>query len=54
LGFAHEATLKKRGLDSEGRNCDLMIWSLFADDYPGSPAAKVPYRAFDCMGEQIT
>lgn len=54
LGFTHEATLKKRGADSTGKTCDLMVWTLFACDYPGSPAAMVPYKAFDCMGEVIT
>ena len=54
LGFTHEATLRKRAPDSEGSICDLMIWGLFAGDYPGSPAARFPYRAVDCMGELIT
>jgi len=54
LGFTHEATLRKRATDSEGGICDLMIWSLFAGDYPGSPATKFPYKAVDCMGELIT
>ena len=53
LGFTHEATLKKRALDSEGNYQDLMAWSLFADDYPASPAANIRFRAFDCMGEII-
>ena len=53
LGFTHEATLKKRALDSEGIYCDLMMWSLFATDYPSSPAANSTFRAFDCMGEAI-
>lgn len=54
LGFTHEATLRKRVPDSEGKIGDSMIWSLFAGEYPGSPAAKLPYRAVDCMGELIT
>ena len=53
LGFTHEATLKKRALDSEGDVCDLMVWSLFAADYPSSPAAETDIRAFDCMGDVI-
>lgn len=53
LGFTHEATLKKRALDSEGGIQDLMVWSLFAADYPSSPAAGITFRAFDCMGEVI-
>ena len=54
LGFTHEATLKKRALDSEGVSRDLMVWSLFAADYPSSPAASLAFRTFDCMGEVIT
>jgi RimJ/RimL family protein N-acetyltransferase len=53
LGFTNEATLKKRALDSEGGIQDLMVWSLFADDYPASPAAGIAFRAFDCLGECI-
>lgn len=54
LGFTHEATLKKRAVDSEGETRDLMIWSLFASDYPATPAADITFEAFDCMGERIT
>lgn len=54
LGFTHEATLKERALDSEGKSRDLMVWSLFAADYNSSPAASRPFRAFDCMGGIIT
>lgn len=53
LGFTHEATLRKRARDSEARTCDLMVWSLFADDYPSSLAASMPFEAFDCMGDAI-
>ena len=53
LGFTHEATLKKRALNSDGATCDLMVWSLFAEDYRSSPAADITFRAFDCMGEII-
>lgn len=53
LGFTHEATLKKRALNSDGDIVDLMVWSLFADDYPSSPAAGTTFKAFDCMGETI-
>lgn len=53
LGFTHESTLKRRALDSEGGLRDLMMWSLFAADYPGSIAAGLPYRAFDCLGRPM-
>lgn len=53
LGFTHEATLKKRAVNSDGKTCDLMVWSLFAEDFGSSPAADFTMRAFDCMGESI-
>ena len=53
LGFSHEATLKNRAPDSEGEIHNLMIWSLFAADYPGSAATKVSLSAFDCLGREI-
>lgn len=54
LGFTHEATLKQRAHDTNGEVCDLMVWSLFANDYASSPAAKITFRAYDCMGHKIT
>lgn len=54
LGFTHEATLKRRAKDSEGRIRDLMMWSLFAADYPDSVSARLPYRVFDCLGRPIS
>lgn len=53
LGFTHEATLKQRALDSEGKYCDLMVWSLFKSDFASSPAAKLNINAYDCMGDLI-
>lgn len=53
LGFTHEATLARRTVESSGMRFDLMIWTLFADVYPGSPASKLPLAAFDCLGRQI-
>lgn len=53
LGFTHEATLMKRVKDTEDGVRDLMVWSLFATDYPSSPAAAIALQAFDCMGRAI-
>jgi RimJ/RimL family protein N-acetyltransferase len=53
LGFTHDATLPRRASNSEGEPCDLMIWSLFAEDYPATPAAKTGMQAFDCLGDPI-
>ena len=53
LGFRHEATLKDRYPDTEGGMHDLMIWTLFAADYPGSPASGISLSAFTCAGSKI-
>ena len=52
-GFSHDATLRKRATNSEGNTHDLMVWSLFAEGYPATAAAKTPLQAFDCLGEPI-
>lgn len=54
LGFTHEATLARRAIDPSGKIFDLMIWTLFADQYPGSPASKVRMAAFDCLGQRLS
>jgi RimJ/RimL family protein N-acetyltransferase len=41
LGFVHEATLRRAGLDSEGRLVDLQVWMLFADRYRDTPSARI-------------
>ncbi len=53
LGFIHEATLRRRDVDYQGNPRDTMIWSLFGDDYPGSPAAQAPIEAYDAIGRRI-
>ena len=50
LGFTHEATLKNRVVDSEGKSRDAMIWTLFRTEY--SPQ-DFPFKAFDCAGDPI-
>lgn len=53
LGFEHEATLKRRAWDTDGVVRDLMIWSLFADAFPGGPASQCPMRAWDALGSEL-
>ena len=53
LGYTHEATLSNRTVDPEGAPRDSMIWSLFADQYPASPAAQAPIKAYDVVGEEL-
>jgi RimJ/RimL family protein N-acetyltransferase len=53
LGFAHEATLRRRTQITEGAYCDSMVWTLFAQAYPRSMAAAAEIEAFDAMGRKI-
>lgn len=53
LGYVHEATLRGRVRDAEDRPRDVMIFSLFADDYPSSPAAQVAVEAYDAAGARL-
>ena len=43
LGYEHEATLKRRlpPCPPGGPRRDLTIWTLFTENYPGSPAARI-------------
>jgi len=53
LGFIHEATLRERFPTSESQWTDIMIWSIFAGDYPQSPAQQIKIQAFDSANRQI-
>jgi RimJ/RimL family protein N-acetyltransferase len=53
LGFTLEATLRDRYRDTNDELRDLMVWTLFAADYPTSPARAVPIVAADARGETI-
>jgi RimJ/RimL family protein N-acetyltransferase len=53
LGFIHEATLHNRAEDVSGNLRDTMIWSLFEENYPASPAASLAIQAFDVIGRRI-
>lgn len=53
LGYVHEGTLRERLPMGEGHYRDTMIWTLFAADYPRTPAARLPLRAFDVLGRPL-
>ena len=52
LQFKHEATLQKRSY-ANGHASEQMIWSIFADEYPKSPASNLKIAAFDAAERQI-
>ena len=53
LGFSHEATLHKRIPMEDGSEGNVMIWTLFANDYPNTPSAAAQIEAFDAAGRRI-
>jgi RimJ/RimL family protein N-acetyltransferase len=53
LGFSHDATLRGRGRTADGRERDTMVWSLFAGEYPASPAAAAEVRAYDVLRRRV-
>ncbi len=54
LGYTCEATLRRRLLPTEGSGYrDEWIWTLFADEYPNSPAAAAQIEAFDAIGRRL-
>ncbi len=53
LGYTHETTPRNRRTTPQGKAEGAMIWSLFADEYPGSAAAAAKIRAFDVLGREI-
>ncbi len=53
LGFIHEATLRRRIPLSEDHLNDSMVWTLFSEDYPSSPAARAEIEAFDAAGRKL-
>ncbi len=54
LGYTYEATLLRRSHWPDGKVEDSMIWTLFAEQYPQSPAAQIRIQAFDAAGREIT
>ena len=52
LGFTCEGTLRERSF-AHGHTSDQLVWSLFAQDYPQSPAQKQTCAAFDAANRSL-
>jgi len=52
LGYSHEATLARRSF-ANGEYQDQMVWTLFAEDYPASPASHLEIAAYDAAERRI-
>ena len=53
LGYVEEATLRGRVRDAADRPRDVVVFTLFADGYPSSPAAAARVEAFDVAGGRL-
>ena len=53
LAYTLDATLRQRTRLADGRDHDMMIWSLLKDEYPNSPSAQTQIEAFDAAGRKI-
>ena len=53
LGYELEATLRRRSTGSNGEPRDALVFSLFADTFPGTRSARYPLRAFDAAGRRL-
>ena len=52
LGYHHEATLARRIRHGDDLH-DETVWTLFAEQYPGSPSARAEVAAFDALGQPL-
>jgi RimJ/RimL family protein N-acetyltransferase len=55
LGFTEEATLRRR-LDPKedgGERRDSVLFSMLAEELPGSPCAAFAYDAYDSIGREL-
>jgi RimJ/RimL family protein N-acetyltransferase len=53
LGFTLEGTLRQRSRSDGGPAEDTWHFSLLASEYPASPAARVPMKAYDIAGAPL-
>jgi RimJ/RimL family protein N-acetyltransferase len=54
LGFTEEATLRRRLPPHEdGVPRDMTVFTLFQDEFAGTPAASVAVEAYDILGERV-
>jgi RimJ/RimL family protein N-acetyltransferase len=53
VGYELEAMLRGRARDADDQPRDVLLFSMFADRYPSSPAAKASLAAFDAAGIRL-
>jgi RimJ/RimL family protein N-acetyltransferase len=53
LGFSEEAMLRRRLHVGDRHPHDVVVFTMFKDELPGTPSATVPLEAYDAAGERV-
>lgn len=55
LGFSEEGTLRRRldPADPDGARRDAVVFAMFRDSLPGTPASAASFEAFDALGARV-
>lgn len=53
VGYTCEGKLRGRTQNGLGAHRDIWLWTMFEEDYPASPAAKVKIQALDGLGRRL-
>jgi RimJ/RimL family protein N-acetyltransferase len=53
LGYSEEAALRGRIRNAQDEPRDVIVYSMFADAYPSSPAAGASLEAYDAAGNRV-
>jgi RimJ/RimL family protein N-acetyltransferase len=53
LGYTLQRTLPDRALLGNGALAEQQFWTLLAEDYPASAAARTAVQAFDALGRRV-
>jgi RimJ/RimL family protein N-acetyltransferase len=53
LGYSLDGTLRQRISLLDNRLHDMMVWSLFREEYPGTPCAAAEMEAYDAISRRL-
>jgi len=53
LGFVADGVLRRRSPTTLPEPGDMAVFTMFADEYPGTPCATTPLEAFDVLGARL-
>ena len=54
LGFTHEVTFQQHIGQGEVEPKDIMVWSLWKENWQETPSASIEIKAYDAMGREVS